>query len=192
MTPPWGVPASGYVTSPSSSTPACSHLPIRRSSTPSCTRLRRMVRSCPWSSVSKKLWMSTSSTQPPPIVISPSRRILREGLMTMGGGWVLEVDIQSFFDTLDHGQLRTILRKRVQDGVLLRLIGKWLHAGVLEEGDVTYPDAGTPQGGVISPLLANVVLHEVLDTWFENAVKPRLQGPPFPLRYADDLPVGVS
>ena len=60
----------------------------------------------------------------------------REGLMTMGGGWVLEVDIRSFFDTLDHGQLRAILRKRVQDGVLLRLIGKWLHAGVMEEGGV--------------------------------------------------------
>jgi group II intron reverse transcriptase/maturase len=90
--------------------------------------------------------------------------VLREGVMTMGGGWVLEVDIQKFFDTLDHGQLRAILRKRVQDGVLLRLIGKWLHAGVMEEGGVTYPDSGTPQGGVISPLLANIFLHEVLDT----------------------------
>src|SRR6266699_6541394 len=96
--------------------------------------------------------------------------VLRDGVMTMGGGWVLEVDIRSFFDTLDHGQLRTILRKRVQDGVLLRLIGKWLHAGVMEDGDVTYPDSGTPQGGWISPLLANVFLHEVLDTWFENEV----------------------
>ena len=118
--------------------------------------------------------------------------VLREGLMTMGGGWVLEVDIQSFFDTLDHGQLRTILRKRVQDGVLLRLIGKWLHAGVLEEGDVTYPDSGTPQGGVISPLLANVFLHEVLDTWFENEVKPRLKGRAFLVRYADDVTVVFS
>ncbi len=113
--------------------------------------------------------------------------VLREGLMTMGGGWVLEVDIRSFFDTLDHGQLRTILRKRVQDGVLLRLIGKWLHAGVMEDGDVTYPDSGTPQGGVISPLLANVFLHEVLDTWFENEVKPRLRGRAFLVRYADDV-----
>ncbi len=107
--------------------------------------------------------------------------------MTMGGGWVLEVDIRSFFDTLDHGQLRAILRKRVQDGVLLRLIGKWLHAGVMEDGGVTYPDAGTPQGGVISPLLANVFLHEVLDTWFENQVKPRLRGRAFLVRYADDV-----
>jgi len=110
--------------------------------------------------------------------------VLREGLMTMGGGWVLEVDIRSFFDTLDHGQLRTILRKRVQDGVLLRLIGKWLHAGVLEEGDVTYPDAGTPQGGVISPLLANVYLNG-LDRAFEerHAKLGRM------VRYADDLVV---
>src|SRR5262249_5619380 len=85
-------------------------------------------------------------------------QVLREGLMAMGGGWVLEVDIRKFFDTLDHGQLRAILRKRVHDGVLLRLIGKWLHAGVIKDGDVTYPDSGTPQGGVISPLLANVFL----------------------------------
>lgn len=113
--------------------------------------------------------------------------VLREGLMTMGGGWVLEVDIRSFFDTLDHGQLRAILRKRVQDGVLLRLIGKWLHAGVMEDGGVTYPDAGTPQGGVISPLLANIFLHEVLDAWFENAVTPRLRGRAFLVRYADDV-----
>src|SRR5207244_1100793 len=111
----------------------------------------------------------------------------RGGLMTMGGGWVLEVDIRSFFDTLDHGQLRTILRKRVQDRVLLRLIGTWLHAGVMENGGVTYPDSGTPQGGVISPLLANVFLHEVLDTWFENEVKPRLRGRAFLVRYADDV-----
>ena len=78
--------------------------------------------------------------------------VLREGLMTMGGGWVLEVDIRSFFDTLDHGQLRTILRKRVQDGVLLRLIGKWLHAGVMEEGDVTYPDSGRPRAESLAPV----------------------------------------
>ena len=113
--------------------------------------------------------------------------VLREGLMTMGGGWVLAVDIRSFFDTLDHGQLRAILRKRVQDGVLLRLIGKWLHAGVLEDGGITYPDSGTPQGGVISPLLANIFLHEVLDTWFENEVKPRLRGQAVLVRYGDDV-----
>jgi RNA-directed DNA polymerase len=106
--------------------------------------------------------------------------------MTMGGGWILEVDIRKFFDTLDHAHLREIIRKRVGDGVLLCLLGKWLNAGVLESGSLTYPDAGSPQGGVISPLLANAYLHEVLDTWFEQMVKPVLKGRAFLIRYADD------
>jgi RNA-directed DNA polymerase len=71
--------------------------------------------------------------------------------MDMGGCWIVEVDIRKFFDTLDHAYLRELLEQRVQDGVLLRLIGKWLNAGVLEEGIVTIPEAGTPQGGVITP-----------------------------------------
>ncbi len=79
-----------------------------------------------------------------------------------------------------------MIRHRVRDGVLLRLIGKWLNAGVMESGGLSYPDAGTPQGGVVSPLLANVYLHEVLDTWFERDVKPRLQGRAHLVRYADD------
>ncbi len=106
--------------------------------------------------------------------------------MKMRGGWILEVDIRKFFDTLDHERLMEILRQRVRDGVLLRLISKWLHAGVLEDGSVSYPDAGTPQGGVISPLLANIFLHEVLDVWFEREVKPRLRGRASLVRYADD------
>jgi group II intron reverse transcriptase/maturase len=111
---------------------------------------------------------------------------LRNQLMDMGGGWVLEVDIRKFFDTLEHAHLREIIRKRVRDGVVLRLIGKWLNAGVLEDGNLTYPDAGSPQGGVVSPLLANAYLHEVLDTWFEQMVKPVLKGRAFLVRYADD------
>jgi RNA-directed DNA polymerase len=111
---------------------------------------------------------------------------LQNRAMTMGGGWVLEVDTRKFFDTLDHGHLREVLRRRVHDGVLLRLIGKWLNAGVLEHGEVTYPEAGTPQGGVISPILANIFLHEVLDVWFEREVKPRLSGKAQLVRYADD------
>ena len=106
--------------------------------------------------------------------------------MAMGGGWVLEMDIRKFFDTLDHAHLRNILGQRVRDGVILRLIGKWLNAGVVESGCITHPEAGSPQGGVISPLLANVLLHEVLDTWFERTVKPRLVGRAFLIRYADD------
>jgi len=112
--------------------------------------------------------------------------VLQHGLVCMAGGWVLEVDIRKFFDTLDHAHLREILRRRVRDGVLLRLIGKWLNAGVLEGRELSYPDAGTPQGGVISPLLANVYLHEVLDVWFEREVKRRLHGRATLVRYAGD------
>lgn len=110
----------------------------------------------------------------------------------MGGCWIVEVDIQKYFDTLDHAQLRELLKQRVQDGVLLRLIGKWLNAGVLEDGSLTHPDAGTPQGGVISPLLANVYLHYVLDVWFTRAVQPRLRGRSFLVRYADDFVMGFA
>jgi len=104
----------------------------------------------------------------------------------MVGGWVLEIDIRKFFDSLDHKRLVEILRRRVLDGVLLRLIGKWLRAGVLEDGSLRYPDAGSPQGGVVSPILANIYLHEVLDTWFDREVKPRLSGTSHLIRYADD------
>jgi group II intron reverse transcriptase/maturase len=107
--------------------------------------------------------------------------------MDSGGGWILEVDIRKFFDTLDHAHLREFLQLRVRDGVLKRLIGKWLKAGVLESGSVSYPDAGSPQGGVISPLLANVFLHYVLDTWFRQEVQPRLRGRAHLIRYADDF-----
>jgi RNA-directed DNA polymerase len=97
--------------------------------------------------------------------------------MKMGGGWIVEVDIRKFFDTIDHGHLRAFLKRRVRDGVLLRLIDKWLGAGVLEDGCVTHPEHGSPQGGVVSPLLSNVFLHYVLDEWFEREVQPRLKGP---------------
>ena len=107
--------------------------------------------------------------------------------MDSSGGWILEVDIRKFFDTLDHAHLREFLQHRVRDGVLKRLIGKWLKAGVMEEGNVSYPEAGSPQGGVISPLLANVFLHYVLDTWFRQEVQPRLRGRAHLIRYADDF-----
>lgn len=114
-------------------------------------------------------------------------KALREATMKMGGGWILEVDIRQYFDTLDHGQLRDILGKRIGDGSLMRLIGKWLNAGVMEGMAVRHPETGTPQGGVISPILSNVYLHEVLDTWFEREVKPRLKGQATLVRYADDF-----
>jgi RNA-directed DNA polymerase len=112
---------------------------------------------------------------------------LRKQAMASNGGWVLEVDIRKFFDTLDHAYLRQFLQLRVRDGVLLRLIGKWLNAGVMEEGNISYPTSGSPQGGVISPLLANVFLHYVLDTWFRQEVQPRLRGSAHLIRYADDF-----
>lgn len=109
-----------------------------------------------------------------------------QGLSRTGGGWVLEIDIQSYFDTLDHGHLRAFIKQRVRDGVICRLIDKWLKAGVMEEGRLSYRDEGTPQGGVISPILSNLYLHYVLDTWFEAEVQPRLTGKGFLIRYADD------
>ncbi len=112
--------------------------------------------------------------------------------MNIGGGWILEVDIRKFFDTLDHAHLRTFLQNRMRDGVLKRLIGKWLKAGVMEDGNVSYPDSGSPQGGVISPILANVFLHYVLDMWFEEEVKPRLRGRAYLIRYADDFVIGFT
>jgi group II intron reverse transcriptase/maturase len=112
--------------------------------------------------------------------------VLWRGLMDIGGGWVVDLDIQSFFDTVDHATLRSFLDQRVRDGVVRRAIGKWLSAGVMEEGAVWYPEEGTPQGGVISPLLANIYLHEVLDVWFHRDVRPRLRGRAFMVRYADD------
>jgi group II intron reverse transcriptase/maturase len=117
---------------------------------------------------------------------------LWQQVMGLGGCWLVEVDIQKFFDTLDHAHLRSLLRQRVRDGVLLRLIDKWLSAGVLEGGVLTHPEAGTPQGGVISPLLANVYLHSVLDVWFEEVVKPCLKGRAFLVRYADDFVLGFA
>jgi len=117
---------------------------------------------------------------------------LDKGVWQMHGGFVLDVDIKSFFDNLDHEKLRGLLRHRVVDGVVVRLIGKWLRAGIMEEGRVTHPDAGSPQGGVISPLLSNIYLHEVLDKWWSQEVLPRLRGRAFLVRYADDFVVVFS
>jgi RNA-directed DNA polymerase len=108
-------------------------------------------------------------------------------IMAMGGCWLLEVDVKSYFDTVKHEHLREFLRKRVRDGVILRAIGKWLKAGVMEDGAIHYPEEGTPQGGVVSPLISNIYLHEVLDLWFEHEVRPGLQGEGMLIRFADDF-----
>jgi group II intron reverse transcriptase/maturase len=117
---------------------------------------------------------------------------LWKGLTGIQGGWVIDLDIQSFFDTVSRNHLHDFLDRRVRDGVIRRVIGKWLNAGVMEDGAVWYPDAGTPQGGVISPLLSNLYLHEVLDRWFIHEVKPRLRGRAFVVRYADDAVLGFE
>ena len=89
--------------------------------------------------------------------------------------YVLDIDIRKFFDSIDHNELRKVLDLRVVDGVLRRLIDKWLKAGVMEEGQLFNPVTGTPQGGVISPLLANIFLNHIIDQWFLQEVKPRLK-----------------
>jgi RNA-directed DNA polymerase len=106
--------------------------------------------------------------------------------------WVLDVDVRKYFDTLKHATLGELLDLRVRDGVIRRLIGKWLHAGVLERGQLSYPEDGTPQGGVISPLLANIYLHYVLDCWYVESVKPRMKGRVLLVRFADDFVLGFE
>lgn len=101
--------------------------------------------------------------------------------------WVLDADISTFYDSMDHGVLRQFLEHRVKDGTLLRLIAKWLHAGVLADGVVYHPETGTPQGGVISPILANVYLHYAVDLWAEKVMRRQLRGEFYMVRYADDV-----
>src|SRR6266540_1563644 len=101
--------------------------------------------------------------------------------------YVLEADIWAYFDTIVRSQLMELIEKRVHDGSILRLIGKWIKAGVLEDGRLLITQTGVGQGQVISPLLANIYLHYVLDEWFEDVVKPRLRGMAAEIRYADDF-----
>lgn len=111
---------------------------------------------------------------------------LRGHLKEMNGGWVLDMDIRKYFDSIPHAQLKEVLRKRVNDSVILRLVAKWLRAGVLEDSVLKKSWEGTPQGGVISPLLSNIYLHEVLDSWFEESVKPQMRGKAHMVRFTDD------
>ena len=116
----------------------------------------------------------------------------REQCRTLHINWIVDADVSGFFDNLAWGFLREFIQQRVQDGGILRLIGKWLQAGVLEAGALTHPDKGTPQGGVASPLWANVFLHQVLDEWFVRDVQPRLKGRCFVTRFADDFSIGCE
>jgi len=103
-------------------------------------------------------------------------------------GHVVEADIKGFFDGLDHDWLLAMLRERIDDEPFLGLIASWLKAGILErDGTLIHPHTGTPQGGTVSPVLANVYLHHVLDLWFERVVKPRCRGQAYIIRFADDF-----
>ena len=117
---------------------------------------------------------------------------LREMCHELNINWILSADITGLFDNIDHGLLRDTLRLRVNDGGIIRLIGKWLNAGVAEGGEIIYPEKGTPQGGVISPVLSNIFLHYVLDDWFVRAVQPRMKGKCFLIRFADDFIIGFQ
>jgi len=113
--------------------------------------------------------------------------VLFSAITKRGQYWVLDVDIRKYVDTIPHHHLRAILDQRVTDGVIRRMIDKWLKAGVLEHGLLRLATEGTPQGGVISPVLSNIFLHHVLDSWFENEVRPRMTGDCTLVRYADDF-----
>lgn len=114
-------------------------------------------------------------------------QVVRRVITERGTRWILDVDLRKYFDSIDPAKLRQLLDRRVTDGVVRRLIDKWLKAGVFEDGEVHYPATGTPQGGVISPCLANVFLHYVLDEWFAGEVQPRLRGRSALVRFADDF-----
>jgi len=101
-------------------------------------------------------------------------------------GWILEIDIRAYFDSIVRENLVEMMEKRVSDGSVLRLIRKWIKVGVIEEGRLLVSETGTGQGQPISPLLANIYLHYVLDEWFEQVVKPRLMGEAHEIRFADD------
>jgi RNA-directed DNA polymerase len=119
-------------------------------------------------------------------------RVLNEAIHRAEVNWIVEADIKSFFDSIHRKELEEMLRIRVADGSLLRLIGKCLHVGVLEGEQFSRPEEGTPQGSVISPILGNLYLHYALDLWFERDIRPRLAGRALLVRYADDFVMGFE
>ena len=121
-----------------------------------------------------------------------AHRALDKAARHGGASWVLEADIVSYFDRIDRKKLIDLLQRRCADKSLLRLIGKCLHVGILEDGGIVSPETGTTQGSTLSPLLANVYLHYVLDQWFEEEVKAKLQGKATLIRYADDFVIAFG
>jgi RNA-directed DNA polymerase len=117
---------------------------------------------------------------------------LRDNCIKYNVSTILDADVTGCFDNIVRHLLMDVIKRRVNDGGLLRLIGKWLNAGVLDGDDLFYPEKGTPQGGVISPILANIFLHHVLDEWYVEQIKPLLKGRSFLLRFADDFVFGFE
>ena len=114
------------------------------------------------------------------------------GIIEQRQRWVIDADLKAYFDSISHTHLRSFLDLRIRDGVVRRMIDKWLKAGVLEEGTVHRPVTGAPQGGVLSPILSNIFLHHVLDGWFEEVAKPRLRGNCQLVRFADDFVIALE
>jgi RNA-directed DNA polymerase len=119
-------------------------------------------------------------------------RTLNQALYRGEVNWILEADIQSYFDSIDRKMLQEMLWERIADKSVKRLVGKCLHVGILDGEEYSESDEGTVQGSVLSPLLGNVYLHHVLDRWFEREVRPRLRGKAMVVRYADDFVIGFE
>lgn len=117
---------------------------------------------------------------------------LRQKCMEENIGWIVDADVKGYFDSIDHGKLLEVIRRRVNDGRIIQLIAKWLNAGVMEGGNLTYPEKGTQLRGVASPMLANIFLHHVLDDWYINEAKPQIKGRSFLIRFADDFLLGCQ
>lgn len=119
-------------------------------------------------------------------------KALYEEVSYGGMHYIIDADIKNYFGSISHSYMRDFLDLRVKDGVIRKMLDKWLKAGIMEEGYLSYPSSGTPQGGVISPLLSNIYLHYVLDLWFSEQIQPLLKGRSFIIRYADDFVLGFS
>ena len=117
---------------------------------------------------------------------------IREQCISKNIKWIVSADITGLFGNIEHDFLMRIIKKRINDGGILRLIGKWLKSGVTENGELSYPDKGTPQGGVISPILSNIFLHHVLDDWLVQTVGAFMKGRWFVVRFADDFILGFE
>lgn len=119
-------------------------------------------------------------------------RALRGILISKKVRFVFEADIRGYFNHINHDWLQKMVAHRIADPVILRLIGKWLNAGYMQGGVVTRTEEGSPQGGPISPILANVYLHFVLDLWFEKKIRPVVAGEAYMTRFADDFVVNFQ